>query len=344
VYRFRYAPARIETLVNDGGIVTNLLRYRWKWLLLPGFLVAMLWSTWRLVRVTKADVLHAHWLLPQGFAVALLRKIERRTPAFLVTSHGADLFALKAPGFQALKRFVARSAAAMTVVSHAMHDELVKINIDASRVAVRPMGVDLKERFTPDASVERSRDEILFVGRLVEKKGLRFLIEAMPAIVQSHPRAYLTVAGFGPEEAECKARARQLGVIQRINFVGAVSQEHLPMLYRRAAIFVAPFVQASSGDREGLGLVAVEAAGCGCQVIVSDLPAVRDVFEDSEVRFVPPGSVQALVENVCDLLAETSDRQSEKTISSLRAKFDWTVVSRAYQLLLKDVMEGGREG
>ena len=71
--RYRYAPDRLETLVNDGGIVTNLRRDKWKLLLVPGFVLAQSWCTWRLVRTGSVDVIHAHWLIPQGLIAAMLR-------------------------------------------------------------------------------------------------------------------------------------------------------------------------------------------------------------------------------------------------------------------------------
>src|SRR5690348_10519653 len=140
VIRYRYAPMRFETLVNDGGIVNNLRRNRWKIFLVPTFVLAQAWRTWRLLRSRKVDVIHAHWLLPQGLIAALLGKLSRRAPPFLVTSHGADLFSLHGKGLNALKRFVARRAASVTVVSAAMRNELARIDVDTSTVDVQPMG------------------------------------------------------------------------------------------------------------------------------------------------------------------------------------------------------------
>ncbi len=333
VHRYRYAPAALETLVNDGGIVTNLKRQPWKWVLVPGFLLALLWQTWRLVRKWRPEVIHAHWLLPQGLVVAALGLVDRRMPPFLATSHGADLFALQAAPLQALKRFVVNRAAAVTVVSSAMREELARIGVAVDKVTVQPMGVDLTERFTPDASVERSPDEILFVGRLVEKKGLRHLIDAMPAILEAHPSAWLTIAGFGPEEAERKAQVQRLGLQDKVRFTGAVPQAQLPGLYRRAAVFVAPFVPAISGDREGLGLVAVEAAGCGCPVVVSNLPSVREAFSgDDDVSLVAPGSASALAAACLELL-QRSAQAVERALScreGLMRRFDWTYPAATY--------------
>jgi glycosyltransferase involved in cell wall biosynthesis len=337
VQRYRYAPEMLETLVNNGGIVGNLRRAPWKWLLIPGFLFGLFWSAWRAITRERPDVVHAHWLMPQGLAMGVLGILDRRTPPFLVTSHGADLFALRSAPLQALKRFVARRAAALTVVSGAMREEMARIGIDPHNIDLQPMGVDLTHRFTPDPSVQRSRDELLFVGRLVEKKGLRYLIDAMPMILQSRPSAYLTVAGFGPEEAELRAQVVRLGLGAKVQFLGAVSQAELPPLYRRAAVFVAPFIHAASGDREGLGLVSVEAAGCGCPVVVSRLSAVRDVFSEDEATYVEPGDATLLAAAVVANLSEAGSVVRPKR-ASLVDKFDWRAVGRNYARLLEEAM------
>jgi glycosyltransferase involved in cell wall biosynthesis len=334
VLRYRYAPAALETLVAGGGIVANLGRSPWKWLLVPGFLLALAWRTWRLLRQWRPQVVHAHWLIPQGLVAALCG-----ARALLVTSHGADLFALRAGPLPALKRVAVRRAAAVTVVSAAMRGELARLGADAARVRVMPMGVDLRDTFTP-ATVARDPDEILFVGRLVEKKGLRHLVEALPAILRARPDAFVTVAGFGPEEARCRALAQRLGLEARVRFVGGVPQAELPALYRRAAVFVAPFVQAASGDQEGLGLVVVEALGCGCPVVVSDLPPVRDIFGAAAPRgLVPPGSAAHLAEAVGRVLSDPAGAAAEAAAlrQAVRARFDWDVVARGYAALLKDL-------
>lgn len=338
VIRYRYAPRRFETLVNDGGIVINLRRHRWKMILVPTFVWAQAWRTWRLLRTRQIDVIHAHWLLPQGLVAILLGKMPGQHPPCLVTSHGADLFALRGRSLNALKRFVVQKSRVVTVVSEAMLGELTRLGVDVDKVSVQPMGVDLNVRFTPSATVPRSSDEILFVGRLVEKKGLRYLIDAMPAILAAHAKAHLTVVGFGPEQVERQAQVQRLGLQSKVKFVGALSQSELPELYRRAAVFVAPFVQASSGDQEGLGLVAVEAAGCGCPVVVSDLPAVRDMFDESLAQLVTPGSASAISNAVCALLAGTTAYNVTKTRVSLHGRFDWAAVARRYARIFRDLV------
>ena len=341
VVRYRYAPSRFETLVNDGGIVTNLKRQPWKWLLVPFFILGLFWRTWREIRHWQPEVIHAHWLLPQGLVVALLSLLDRRTPPFLVTSHGADLFALRARPLTALKRFVVRRTAAFTVVSQAMKDELAHIGAPLHKVSVQSMGVDLTHRFTPTPELRRSCDEILFVGRLVEKKGLRYLLAAMPEVIARHPSAFLTVVGFGPEEEERRAQATALGITDKVHFLGPRSQAELPDLYRCAAVFVAPFVQAGSGDQEGLGLVLVEALGCGCPVVLSDLPASRDVVGGIKAAIpIPPEQLtDRLGQAIMSVLADRPRYTLEaiKAVPQLKKQFDWEEVTAGYARLLLEI-------
>lgn len=337
VVRYRYAPAALETLVNDGGIVTNLRRAKWKLLLVPAFVLAQAWAALRIARRERIEAIHAHWLLPQGLIAALLQSLPGRRVPFVVTSHGADLYALRGKLLDALKRFVLARATSATVVSRAMLERLDAIGADARKVSVLSMGVDLAQSFAPNPLVPRSDRELLFVGRLVEKKGLRHLLDAMPAVLRAHADARLVVAGFGPEEAALKEQARMLGLERAVHFLGAVPQAELPSLYRRAALFVAPFVRAESGDEEGLGLVLVEAIGCGCPVVVGNVAAMGEVFgADLPAVAVDARDTQALAARIISALDDPA--ACRDSVERLRAtvldRFGWERIADAYARLL----------
>lgn len=346
VHRYRYAPSRLETLVNDGGIVANLKARPWKWLLVPGFLLGQLLALRRECKHFQPHVIHAHWLLPQGLAVALLSILGVRMPPMLVTSHGADLFSLRAAPLQRLKAFVASRAAAIACVSEAMREPLRALGAPPERIRVMPMGVDLNGRFAPDADAARDGDEVLFVGRLVEKKGLPYLLDALPAIRRAWPNARLTVVGFGPDEYRLRKHAQRLGLSDAVNFAGPVRQAELAAFYRRASVFVAPFVEAKSGDREGLGLVVVEALGAGCPVVVSDLPATREVSasDPEQPKRVAPGEADAIAEAVIGILRnpERARQAAAACRSELLEKFDWRAVAQRYSELLMDLARSPR--
>jgi glycosyltransferase involved in cell wall biosynthesis len=342
VIRYRYAPARLETLVNDGGIVTNLKRSKWKVLLVPGFVVMQAWRARRIVRSREIDVVHAHWLLPQGLVAALLRPVP-----FVVTSHGADLYALRGRLFSRLKHFVLERSSAATVVSSAMRETLCAAGAPAAKVSVLSMGVDVSSRFMPDPSVQRSSDEILFVGRLVEKKGVRHLIRAMADVLDGHPAAHITIAGFGPEEAALQAEAVRAGVAGKIAFLGALPQAELPALYRRAAVFVAPFVQAGSGDQEGLPVALMEAMACGCPVIAGRVAGLDDLLgEHADEIAVDARNEALLAKRILETLTSpvTARERALEMGAYVRERFDWDRIAGAYAALLKDAMRRDRHG
>jgi glycosyltransferase involved in cell wall biosynthesis len=336
IVRFRYAPRALQTLVHGGGMLANLRAAPWKWILLPAFMGGMLLATWRQLRRSELDVVHAHWLIPQGLVAVIAQVARRRKRPLLVTSHGADLFALDSRPLRMLKRVVAMKAAAVTVVSEAMRAKARSIGIDESRISIQPMGVDM-DRFSPHPSVVRSRSRLLFVGRLVEKKGVQYLLEAMPAILAEVPDATLAIAGFGPEEARLREQAKELGLGGRVEFLGAVPQSDLPALYRGAVALVVPFVEARGGDQEGLGLVMVEALGCGCPVVTTAIPAVKDVFGGEWPEFCAmPGSASSLAEEVVGLLRDPGRAHSAALgiRQGLRERFDWQHVARGYANLV----------
>ena len=337
VVRYRYAPERWETLVNDGGIVTNLKRARWKLLLVPGFVLGQAWVAWRLMRRERVDVIHAHWLIPQGLIVALLQWLPGRRVPYVVTSHGADLYALKGRLLDGIKRFVARRAAAATVVSSAMRERLMALDVPAAHIHVLPMGVDLLERFTPDPSVPRSQHEILFVGRLVEKKGLRHLIAALPQVLEGVPDAFLTIVGFGPEEAALRQQVHTLGLQAKVHFLGAVAQTRLPALYRRAALFVAPFVQAESGDQEGLPVALMEAVACGCPVVAGDVAGIEDLLGRMKPYIcVDARNAEMLASCICSRLIDSSTAglHAQAVLEEASRRVDWNRIAAGYARLI----------
>lgn len=342
VIRYRYAPRRLQTLVYGGGMAANLQRHAWKWLLLPGFLLGQYLAARRVLRHRHVDVIHAHWLLPQGLVAWRLRR--RTGTPYLVTSHGGDLFGLRGRWPTALKRRVAAASSAMTVVSSAMRDEAARIGLRPPRLEVLPMGVDLRERFVVAPDPPRADAELLFVGRLVAKKGLVHLLDALPAVFAHDPRIELRIAGFGPEEAALRAQAQRLGIAGRVHFLGAVAQSDLPALYRRASLFVAPFVRDAHGDQEGLPVVLMEAIGCGCPVLVGEVAGIHDLLGAAAAEVcLQPADTAALAAAITRTLAEPEQvRIRAQAMREAAARWiDWHPIADGYARLLRTCIDEG---
>lgn len=336
VIRYQYAPKRLQTLVNNGGITVNLKQFWWKWFLVPGFLFCQYMAIRGLLRQRKVDVIHAHWLLPQGWIARYFAK-NFKIP-YLVTSHGGDLYGLRGHFLTWMKRQVVESCAAMTVVSQAMKSELSQIGLHPRQLRVIPMGVDLQSRFVPSPSRVRDCDELLFVGRLVPKKGLTYLLDAMPIILENRPTTRLVIVGFGPEEEALKAQVTRLGLSQSVTFSGAVSQSDLPEKYHRASLFVAPFVRAENGDQEGLPVALMEAIGCCCPAIVGHVAGLDDLLGDTIAEIsVLPQDTNALAQAILSALADPDNATQRARLIRERAieLVDWQSVSFAYAELLE---------
>ena len=339
VIRFRYAPPGLETLVNDGGIATNIRRARWKLLLVPLFLLAQFVALIGVLARRRVDVIHAHWIVPQGLIACMARRLTRSRAPMLVTSHGADVFALRGRLFDQIRRHVLRRTEALTVVSRALWQRLSSQVPASGRVEIIPMGVDLEGTFTASSAVQRDSNLILFVGRLVEKKGVIHLIRALTAVRRRRSEARLDIVGFGPEEPVLRAAVQALGLETVVTFRGPASPAALPALYRTAGVFVAPFVEAGSGDQEGLGLVVVEALGCGCPVVVGRVPAVADALGPHyDAMSVDATDAEALADRIVATLSAGPAAQEALT-ALVRDRFDWRAIAGRYGDLLACLIE-----
>lgn len=337
VSRFHYAPQRLELLAYDGGIPTKLKRKPWLSMLIPWFLSAQMLAAYRLVRRLRPHVVHAHWLLPSGLVGSLLQELPGADYRLVVTAHGADVHLAGSWVSRLMKREVLAAADLVTVVSKALCDKVAGESPSA-KLAVAPMGVDLQHRFVP-APPGSDDQTLVFVGRLVEKKGVADLLNAMPMVVARFPAARLLIAGDGPLADELMTLSSRLSLDAAVTFLGSVANAQLPEVLRRARLAVLPFRIAGDGDQEGLGLVTVEAMGCGIPVIASDLPAVRDVVADGVTgRLSPPGDPQRLAALVIELLEDPSqaDRLADMARREAFTRFDWQVVSERYSELLAD--------
>lgn len=332
VRRFRYAPARWERLAYDGGMLANLKRRPWLAVLLPSFFLALMRQSRRAIRELAPAAVHAHWFVPQGLALAMAAVSLRRLPRMILTAHGSDVSALRGPFWRALRRGVAARLDAIVAVSTPLAAQLAGEGCARGKTAVIPMGADLTDCFTPLAQPVRSRDEILFVGRLAHEKGADILLAALPRILERRPQAMLTLIGDGPEKVSLRDTARRLGVEQCVRFLGALPQAALAEHYRRAALLVLP------SRREGFGLVLAEALGCGCPVAAADLPAVRELLDGGDGgRLFRAEDVEALAAAVLALLTDpdAAAALARRGRARVLELCDWHVVARRYDAMLR---------
>ena len=335
VVRFRYFFERGETLAYRGGILANLRDHRFRYLLVPLFIGFQFMALLRLLDQHRFDVMHAHWLIPQGVTAALAGLCQPHPPPLLCTAHGSDLHGLRGPVFSAIKRWVVRHCDALTTVSLAMKTHALAVGADQEKTSVISMGVDTEDTFTPSMQVRRNDSELLFVGRLSTQKGVELLIRAMPDIVAVNPGCLLRVVGDGPDKDLLRNLCETLGIARNVKFAGAITNKRLPEFYQRAAMLVFP-----STSEEGFGLVCVEALACGCPVIASDLLATREVVQDGETGLLfKRGDRGDLLGKILTLLANPvlCQKMGKAGRNFVTQRFDWSVVSQRYGELLNNM-------
>lgn len=167
----------------------------------------------------------------------------------------------------------------------------------------------------PMCSIPRATDAdapILAIGRLVEKKGFIYLVRAARQINRE-----VWIVGDGPERQQLESEAPA-----SVRFLGTQPEESLPAMYARAAMLVAPCVQAANGDLDGIPTVIMEAMTAGCPVIASNIGSVPEyVINQGTGILVPPGNVDALAAAIRNVLdnhdrAERTARDAQKYAAS----------------------------
>jgi glycosyltransferase involved in cell wall biosynthesis len=339
VVRFRYFFDWGESLAYQGGITAKLRSNRLRYFLVVPFLIGQWVALAHLLLRHKFDVVHAHWLFPQGFVAGITKFVLPRFPALVCTSHGTDINGLQSGFFSLIKRFTIRHSDAYTVVSRDLLSKAMALGATCKRTSVISMGVDARELFTPDLNVPRATRQILFVGRLDVQKGIELLIRAMPSILDAYSDCTLRIVGVGPRLEALNEQVMALGMSRCIEFVGAVPNSQLPNYYRSATLVVFPSIEA-----EGLGLVCAEALACECPVVASNLPAVLEVVQHEVSGLVfQQNDCEDLVSKVLLMLSDPIWRKSMGTAGRkhVLAQYDWHQIEADFERIFMRAIQHG---
>jgi glycosyltransferase involved in cell wall biosynthesis len=188
--------------------------------------------------------------------------------------------------------------------------------------------------------VQSSSDDmplLLFSGRLIERKGVNFLLRAMPLILQQR-KVRLIITGDGHCHQEWEALARELGVDGAVRFAGFISNEELSSLFRSCALYVHPAIYDSKGDTEGQGVVLVEALSNRKPVVASNVGGIVDVIKDGETGLlVPEKNPEAIAAAVLRLLNDPdyAQRLGEQGYAHARTYFDWDRIMDQYDAIYR---------
>ena len=342
---FRYAPTRRLAVFGYAEALRADVALRGAtYVAAPLALASGAARLWREAGRGGFDVLHAHWVVPNG-AMAL-PAVWRHALPLVVSLHGSDVFLSETKGaFRRAARRTFGRALGATACSDDLADRSLALGAEP-RPRVIPYGVDL-DGFEPSSVTATARrralgipDEtpvILAVGRLVHKKGFEYLIDSLGSLDPSVAAPKLIVVGRGDLAGELEARARAAGVQDRVELAGNVERGELPSYYAMADICAVPSVIDASGNVDGLPNVLLESMASGSAIVASDVAGIpQAIRHDRDGLLVPPKDASALARAIERLISSPELRGALGASARARAEseFNWKLVGERFESVL----------
>ncbi len=306
-------PEEFVARLSDVGIPVEVLPMRSN--VDPG----LAWQLYRFLSTHDFDVVHTHLFHADVYG-AVAARLARVGP-LVTTKHGFNPWRVRR-FFSWLDRRAGDTQAAIITISAAIGEWLVRTEgLSPAKMRVVHYALD-GERFRSaavgTADLPTGDPLIGTVSRLLDQKKVDVLVRAVAACVERHPGIALVVAGDGPERQRLASLSTQLGIADRVTFLG--HYEDVSALLRRLDIFVLP-----TGG-EGFGLVVLEAYAWSTPVVVSDVLALPEIVErDVGGLLVPPGNVARLARALDVLAADLGLRQRLGAAGRQRLERDFTV-------------------
>ena len=279
------------------------------------------------------DLIDAHYFYPDGVAAAFIGR-QLGKPV-VITARGTDINLIPEYGIpKKMILWAASQAAGMITVCQALKDAMVDLGIPEARIVPLRNGVDL-DLFSPvDRAAERealglAQPTLLSVGHLVERKGHDIAIRALERL----PECRLLIAGNGEARESLEQLARQIGVSDRVTFLGALSQPDLRRYYGSADALVL------ASSREGWANVLLEAMACGTPVIATNVWGTPEVVAAPEAGvLMAERTPEALADAARALFAHYPDHQATRRYAE---QFSWDATTRGQIELFEKVLGKG---
>lgn len=336
VRRFTYFLPRGHQRLAYGNGMRDNLRASWLCKLQPlPFLLQQVRETRALTRELGIDVVNSHWLVPQGLSTALARRAGADF-RHLLTVHAADVYMLrKLPLGGALARFILSESDAVFADGSHVRDSLDELAGSPSHGILQPNGVETALFGTPGSAGPAPSPfpggYLLFFGRFAEKKGVAYLLQAMPRILERHPDLGLVLIGHGTLEGELRAEVARLGVGRSVQFTGRKSHPEIASYLHGCRLAVVPSIIDRHGETEGMPTVVVEAMAAGTRVVASAVDGIPDVVRHGEngwlCREKDPGDLAGKI------LMALEDPAASAVVEGALAtaqRFDWAAVADNY--------------
>jgi glycosyltransferase involved in cell wall biosynthesis len=301
-----------------------------------------------LIARDKPAIVHAQFGLGGALALPVA---ERADLPLVVTFHGGDATKDKHFGrrafaptiFQRRRERLAARAHTVLCVSDFIRDTLIGRGFPASKLETHYLGIDIpRDIMLPPAGISAT---VLFVGRLVEKKGVDALIDAMAIARLSDSELELSIVGDGPARAAIEKRAAESGVKTR--FAGWLNAKDTQRAMRRALLVAVPSRAAQGGDSEGLPTVIMEAMTLGVPVVASRHAGIPEIVSDGVTGLlVPEAAPAALADAILAIRRnpELASRLRGEAYVDVRTRFDAARQSALLEQRLLRIIEETKRG
>jgi len=336
VKRFHYFyPKNLQKLAY--ALLPNLRKNPLLLIELPFFLFSFLFSAIKLIKTNKFDIINSQWLIPSGLIGALCKKLFKIK--HVLTTHGSDLETLnKIPFKKQIANFIFRNSDYIFFVSSYSKDlfkNLIKNEYKKEldkKSLILPMGVYIDKLRSKNKlskikklySIKTDKN-IIYIGRIEEKKGLNYLIRAMPEIIKKF-NVTLFILGEGPGKKEFEIKVKKFSLQKNIKFLGHISGQKKLDFFKLANIFVNPSLA------EGLPVAILEALSNGKTIIATDVGGVSDAIKNNyNGLLIKPYSKGEISSAIIKLfnnpeLMEKLSRNALKTSKN----YDWKIISSKY--------------
>ncbi len=338
IHRFQYWwPAKHQKLGYGGGILPNLKKNPFLIIQMFSLVIFELIHSLIIVKRERINLIHVHWVIPYGLIALIINKLFGIP--YIVTSHGSDVYGLKAKIFVWLKKIFYENSQKIIVVSNHLKKEIISHITTSSNIDVISMGVD-SQQFNPNKYSDEIKTKykitgpfLLFVGRLVEVKGIQYLISAMPSIIKKYPKAKLLIIGDGPLRKPLEQMVENLDIKDNVVIPGPIKNSELPSYYATADIFIGPSIITKEGQTEGFGLTFVEAMFSECIPIGTDVGGISDIIEDGQNGIlIKDRDSRVIAESIIKVLRNKDLKEKLKRNSRRFTinKFEWNIVASKY--------------
>ena len=318
IVRYHYFPVhKWEILCYPGAIIPRIREKKIRVILVPFLLFSLWWNLHKML--PDFELIHAHWLIPQGVIQSFFRK------PYVVTGHGGDVTSLNNNILKKLKMRCLRKAGRVTVVAGHLKEK-VQEAVPEITPDIIPMGVVCsafgKEFYVQNYFGQKERKVVLFVGRLAEKKGVKYLIEAMPSIVNRIADTKLLIVGdFTNSESkkQYEEMIAQMKVKDCIDiYDGYIPDKEVEKFFVASDLVVLPYISATQSG------IAQIAYGFGKPVVATNVGGLPDIVSDRKTGYIIESENKDMIRDaVTDFFEQNRAEMFAEGVKKEAYRFSW---------------------